>query len=683
MSRGNVKWCQLVFLGLGLLGIGFLQAQEARPVVPQNWKTKVGDNVRWSRPDLNDTQWDTVPILGPWEEQGLMGVDGIVWFRQEMVLTQELIDLVDQGRLGLEIGPVRFGAVEVFANGQMIGRSKGWSQRLPLPAAEVFRFPADAVGKDGELLLALRVQRIGWASDHTVAGSLLGGVLGFGDFGILSRFHQVKELRSLVEDVHLLVLSMVYGLVAIYNALIFFYRRASREYLWFSAFSLCFAVNTLAISNWIFAYGSSYGVAIRLGDAAGHLASASAIMFFWTFFARSPSNLLRIYSASHLILGTLILVWPTVELVISTSLWRFLWLLPLLVVAVVVLGREAIQGDREARVMGLGALVLVFGELWQMGITSLGFPNPEPMDLPPFGFAAVVVSMAVALGMRFQRTHSQLDQLRINLERKVRERTQSLHQSNESLLQKQQELRDSQAQLVQTAKLASIGELAAGVAHELNQPLAVIRMRGQLLERKKKNRDFNPGELEELLGVIERNTSRMMKVISHLRTFSRETDTEHSEIFINEVIKSAFLMLHAQLREWGIVVQQDLDEDLAPIMGNAIRLEQVIVNLLTNARDAVKASARENKLILVKTYQDQTHQAVLIRDNGVGMDDCSLSRIFDPFFSTKPVGEGTGLGLSISYGIIKEHHGYIEVLESTSQGTTFKIALPAGLPRKP
>jgi len=248
------------------------------------------------------------------------------------------------------------------------------------------------------------------------------------------------------------------------------------------------------------------------------------------------------------------------------------------------------------------------------------------------------------------------------------------------------QLQTTQAQLIQSGKLASIGELASGVAHELNQPLMVIRALTQFLERNLQKRQISDDELLAQLEPIERNTKRMMNIINHLRTFSRQSQSDFQPVDVNKIVDNCFLMVGEQLRLRNIEIEKQLTPDLPKIKGDPNQLEQVFLNLITNARDAMgedggtltvvtqcnsepAASKSETKKDLVE---------LLFKDTGKGIPLEHRDKIFDPFFTTKDVGKGTGLGLSISYGIIKEHQGEIEVAETGPDGTTFRIRLLCG-----
>ena len=237
-----------------------------------------------------------------------------------------------------------------------------------------------------------------------------------------------------------------------------------------------------------------------------------------------------------------------------------------------------------------------------------------------------------------------------------------------SLRQSRAELRDAEGQLVQSAKLASLGELSAGVAHELNQPLAIIRGITQQLQDE-------PGLSADVLSdleLMEGQTGRMIKIIQHMRTFCRVGGAEQSEINLNKVVEDCFLLIGQQIRAHDVQVALELSENPPSVLGDANELEQVFLNLVGNARDAL--AGQPGALITLRSYTEDTHFVLEVRDNGPGIPEAVATRIFDPFFTTKEPGKGTGLGLSISHTIITKHKGTLRV--HNDGGAVFIIRLP-------
>ena len=250
----------------------------------------------------------------------------------------------------------------------------------------------------------------------------------------------------------------------------------------------------------------------------------------------------------------------------------------------------------------------------------------------------------------------------------------SLRDTTEQVQRREHELREKQEQLVQAGKLATLGELTTGVAHELNNPLNNI---GLFLGNIMDHVEANQVEPERILRDLRNAMQQVRKattIISHLRTFGRAAPVSREPLSINDVIRQAVSLVQEQLRLHQVEVQLNLAPSNPLVCGSAIQLEQVFINLLTNARDAVsKAPAKQ---IIVQSSVDDHHVTMTVQDSGPGIPPGLEKRIFDPFFSTKDVGAGTGLGLSITYGILKDHHGSISVESPNGAGARFVVELP-------
>jgi C4-dicarboxylate-specific signal transduction histidine kinase len=237
-----------------------------------------------------------------------------------------------------------------------------------------------------------------------------------------------------------------------------------------------------------------------------------------------------------------------------------------------------------------------------------------------------------------------------------------------SLKKSGSDLRDAESQLVHSAKLASLGTLSAGVAHELNQPVAIIRGLSQQLQ----DEPGLPSEVVADLHVIEGQTSRMSKIIKHLRTFSRVGGHESASVDINQTIRDCFILIDAQMKAHNIGIDLQFCRDEPHVMGDANELEQVFINIVTNARDALEE--RDNACLTIQSSVDAGVVVIRFADNGPGIPTDILPHIFDPFFTTKEAGKGTGLGLSISHSIVEKHHGEITV--ANDGGAVFTMRLP-------
>jgi C4-dicarboxylate-specific signal transduction histidine kinase len=267
------------------------------------------------------------------------------------------------------------------------------------------------------------------------------------------------------------------------------------------------------------------------------------------------------------------------------------------------------------------------------------------------------------------------DKLRLEASRKAMIHIMGdLRETTAEMQRREQELRDKQEQLVQAGKLATLGELTTGVAHELNNPLNNIGLfvgnAVDLIELAGTEKERIVRELRRAMQQVNKAT----EIISHLRTFGRAAPASREPISLKRVIERARSLMEEQLRLRDIAITVSWGPEEPVVVGNPIQLEQVFINLLTNARDAVADSSR--KAIRISGSVGSGAVEVAVADTGHGIPPGLEQRIFDPFFTTKEVGQGTGLGLSITYGIIKEHGGTISVVSEAGAGATFVMRLP-------
>lgn len=252
-----------------------------------------------------------------------------------------------------------------------------------------------------------------------------------------------------------------------------------------------------------------------------------------------------------------------------------------------------------------------------------------------------------------------------------------LRETTEEVKRREHELREKQEQLVQAGKLATLGELTTGIAHELNNPLNNI---GLFVGNAIDLIEFGSAETaseqicHELYSAMQQ-VRKATEIITHLRTFGRSASVSYEPVVLSEVIASSISLIREQLRLRQIEVQTFLPPEKIVVIGNAIQLEQVFLNLLTNARDAL-AESREKHITITCTTPQAEMVDIRVHDTGPGIPPEIEQRIFDPFFTTKEVGAGTGLGLSITYSIIQEHQGNILLENHIGEGTLFLIQLP-------
>ncbi len=232
-------------------------------------------------------------------------------------------------------------------------------------------------------------------------------------------------------------------------------------------------------------------------------------------------------------------------------------------------------------------------------------------------------------------------------------------------------------QIVETGKLASVGELAAGIAHEINNPVAIMVEEAgwieDLLEEEEFHESKNLEEFKRALKQINTQGKRCKQITYKLLSFARKTDPRVTEISLNALLEEIVALSSQRAKFANVVVNTDLQEDLPPVKVSSSEMQQVFLNLVNNSLDAME---KRGGVITIKSRMRGDDLMVEVTDNGPGIPKANLSRIFDPFFTTKPVGKGTGLGLSIVYGIINKLGGTIEVHSVVDGETTFRVKLP-------
>ena len=231
-------------------------------------------------------------------------------------------------------------------------------------------------------------------------------------------------------------------------------------------------------------------------------------------------------------------------------------------------------------------------------------------------------------------------------------------------------------QLVQSAKLAAVGRLISGIAHEVNNPVSIIKLHIASVMQNIESQKL-PEDLIETLRVIQRQNNKIGQIIAGLQAFSRQGYFSPDWINVNQTVHTALRLVENTLQNQDIVYQAELEDSLPKVFLDPIRIEQVLLNLFNNAIEAMPGGGVLTVSTTLETDQtDEDWLVIRVRDTGTGIEEEHLAQLFDPFFTTKEVGEGTGLGLSVSYGLIQEHGGRIEVSSQRGKGTEFQIYLP-------
>jgi signal transduction histidine kinase len=263
---------------------------------------------------------------------------------------------------------------------------------------------------------------------------------------------------------------------------------------------------------------------------------------------------------------------------------------------------------------------------------------------------------------------------KIVLEQEVQLRTRELQRSNKELKATLYNLKETQSQLIQSEKMASLGILTAGVAHELNNPLNYIHggITAMEDELKNENTNLNIENLKDYLTWIKSGEERAKNIVKSINIYNRTNENYIETISINDIIEDCLLIMQCQIREKLSVVKQ-LNKDLKLVKGNKAKLHQAIVNLLTNAIDSIKD---DNGVIKITTSNQEQSVIVSIEDDGIGISKSNLKKVLDPFYTTKAPGKGTGLGLSIVHSIVKKHNGSITIDSELEKGTKVTLSIP-------
>jgi two-component system NtrC family sensor kinase len=267
---------------------------------------------------------------------------------------------------------------------------------------------------------------------------------------------------------------------------------------------------------------------------------------------------------------------------------------------------------------------------------------------------------------RLQLAVAEINDSRQQLETRVRERTAQLEAA--------------QRKLVQTDRLASLGQLAASVAHEINNPLSGVLNLSMLMQRILTDEGIPPGRLVEFRGYladVSHETARAGRIVSDMLAFSRRSAPRRGDEDLNAIIRKTLTLVDHKLRLLNVEITLDLAASLPPVPCDASQVQQVVLNLVLNAAEAMADGGRIT--LSTRAFPGENTAQLSVTDGGTGIPPEMLSRIFDPFFTTKEEGTGVGLGLAVVYGIVRAHGGDIEVESTPGVGTCFRIALPLTL----
>ena len=273
---------------------------------------------------------------------------------------------------------------------------------------------------------------------------------------------------------------------------------------------------------------------------------------------------------------------------------------------------------------------------------------------------------------RLQAALAEINQVNQGLEEKVERRTEQLKTAHQRLLQ--------------SDRMASLGQLAASVAHEVNNPVSTVLNLSMLMQSMVQDDGVPPARLEEFrryMSIVVGETGRVGRIVSDLLSFARRSKPQRSEADLNKVVSKTLSLVAHKLKLAGAQADLDLQSDLPLVQCDSAQIQQVIINLLLNAAEAVQRRSEGRIVIRTRTRADGSAVVIAVEDNGEGIAPEHLAKVFDPFFTTKPEGKGVGLGLAVTYGIVQAHGGDIEVTSRTREGTCFSVILPLAAHAEP
>ena len=665
-----------------------------------NWSYQKGDNMDWSDPKFDDSSWTKISSynLNKLDNKIIGGNNEIVWFRKPIKTDSTLNDAIV-----LKIYQV--GASEIYLDGKLI-HSLGKVSSNP-DEIETYNSPNNVfslpLAKNKEHLLAVRFVnsqpkypiyyehegRI-WIQATSLHNVLTNEPkLAFTD----------NERRSWTNNLFMVLGIGLFMFVLFLCLYIFFKREKINGYFALtSLFFSCF-ISSILLDFSSYVYAFKYDFATGLFSV---LYSLTSLYCIYKIFNKRNGFVFWSITAIGILFIPSFFLFSTIY---SGPIFGIIILFELIRISII-----SLKSDKIGALifLSLGAINLIYWILLSLDrLTDINIPKLQ--NYQPFAYALLPLSIAIYLGYFFgKRSQS----LRLNLERvqklsrekesilskqnetleqQVKERTASLNQSLE-------ELKATQSQLIQSEKMASLGELTAGIAHEIQNPLNFVNnfseVSTELIDEM--NEELEKGDLEEAKAIsndikqnlekINHHGKRADGIVKGMLQHSRKNTGEKELTDINkladEYFRLAYHGLRAKDKSFNAQLETDYDDSIKTVNMIPQDIGRVILNLITNAFYAVdeKKSNSESidfkPTVSVSTKKLKDTIEIIIKDNGNGIPKDILDKIFQPFFTTKPTGKGTGLGLSMSYDIIRAHNGKLQVESNDKEGTIFTVSLP-------
>ncbi len=656
-------------------------ALNQRAFETENWVYHTGDNPDWADPEFNDTSWEPVDTRLTRDQLSKIGWQGIGWFRLHLVIDPDLLDKL----LGLALNHA--GVLQIYLDGKLIYRSAQSGEQQPEDIG--WRGGPRPISFHDKLehVIAVRYSNPAPEEGPPMAGFIL--YLGNLDYMVGQYTDNVARSRS-VQGVFS-ALPFAFGLLHL--LLFLFFRRAVGN--------LYFAVSMFLIALLTFLdYQSSLAadmeqslVYLRLHRCVMPFLIIAILRFMYSlFYKRSPLQFWVLCTAA--IITGVFAIYDPVRNLFYVNIVFIIAIIEMLRVNILAVYRKK---DGAWIILTGFAIQIIFSFYDVFLDFRILAPVYNIQNAYFVGTFGLIICMSVYLARDFARTRKNLEESNVRLEEysrtleeKVAERTRSLAERNEELQTTLRKLTETQAQLVQSGKMAALGNLVAGIAHEMNNPIGVIHSMADISNRGirkmkgllKNIRD--PGtsaqdeeQLKQSLDLLETNhqviataSGRVANIVGSLRSFARLDEALFQRVDIHKNIDTTLTLIYHELRDKATVIKEYGEIPLIQCYPN--ELNQAFMNLLRNAIQAIE----QQGTITIATYSDQTQVYVRISDTGKGIRQDDLPRIYDPGFTTQSGGVGKGLGLSIVYNIIQKHHGDIKVDSEVGKGTEVTISLP-------
>jgi len=486
------------------------------------------------------------------------------------------------------------------------------------------------------------------------------------------------------------VLGPLFTFVGLFCFFIYFRRRKQKLYilLSFGAFAICGGMGHLSAN--VAAQLSTRAIGLRyyLTVAPALLWPIALYIFVEQILGRGYKSLIRRIWQVHILFAAVGILLDAIGLFpVILLIPVFFGLLMIgIFIGLPISVKAALKGNSEARILGVGMGIMMLSGMHDI-LAEFGI---VPIETAFFAWSTLIFILLLGyiLERRFAQAHSQLEEYSLTLEQKVEDRTQELSEKNKTLEQTLEQLKTTQHQLVMQEKMASLGNLVAGVAHEMNNPIGVIHSAADTTSRgirKIKSLlqgDHDEEQLHQSFDVLEKNSSiitiasdRVAKIVQSLRSFARLDEALFQEVDIHQNIDTTLTLLSHELKDKTPAIKQY--GEIPRIQCYPNELNQAFMNVLQNAAQAID----QQGTITIATHADETQVYVKITDTGNGILPEDLPQIFNPGFTTQSDGVGKGLGLSIVYNVIQKHHGEIRADSEIGKGTEITIALPIKQPR--